>query len=208
MISVDLFLSRLLPHVPACPEPLAQQAILDTAISFCEHTDVLREDLDLFYSIAGVSNYELDVPRNHQLTRILSVTVDGRKIDGLHEEQTSGLVAMSATPSAFFTRRQNSNLELVLYPKPDTRYDIVVHASLQPLRNTTQLADDLFNYWCQPIIDGALARITKVPNEAFTDFNASLMYQNRYADGVNSARIEGYHGRIRGGSRVKQRPLA
>jgi hypothetical protein len=209
MISTERFLSRLMPHVPACPEPLAEQALLDTAISFCEHSNVIREDLDLFYTIPSIANYELDLPNsNYQVARVLNVTVDGELLHGIHEEQASGMQDMTAQPRSYYTRRLGSTFELYLYPTPDKRAIVIAHVALQPTRDATALADDLYNVWCEPLLDGALARITKVPGQAFTDFNASLMYQDRYANGVNRARIEGYYGRVRGASAVQQRPLA
>ena len=46
MIPLSAFFPRLLPNVLGCPEPLAQQALLDSAIEFCSRSLAVTTTLD------------------------------------------------------------------------------------------------------------------------------------------------------------------
>jgi hypothetical protein len=208
MVSIDSFLPRVLPYVIGCSEPLARQAILDSSIDLCETTLVLRQALDTFSTIKNISNYDLETPNNQlKVTRVLSVTIDGREIQGLLQEDIPLLDDRVAQPSCFYTTRVDSEFTLNLHPIPDQKYKVVITVALAPRITATSLEDELFTEWTQPVIDGALARISRIPNMPFTDFNLSMSYQQAALRGMMKAKTESYYGRIRGGSRVKPRPL-
>ena len=51
MISIDSFFSRVLPYVVGCSEPMARQAVLDSAIKFCDQSNVIRQTVDAFSTV-------------------------------------------------------------------------------------------------------------------------------------------------------------
>ena len=209
MVDIGQFLSRLLPQVPGCSEPLAYQSLVDSAIEFCEKSLILRQDLDAFFSVDGRRVYDLDPPTaNHGIARVISVTADGRQLTGLFEEDYPSLGADTGRPLAFYTTRIDNEFVLNLYPVPDERLRVVVHAALKPTRGTTQVDDDLYNNWADAIIDGAISRIARIPNQPFSDVNYASAMASSAREKTARARIEAYHGRVRGGTSVKMRPFA
>ena len=84
MISIDTFFPRVMPYLIGCSEPIARQAILDSATRLCEKTLILRQALDSFNTIKGLVDYDLESPNNQmRVARVLSVTIDGKAIKGL-----------------------------------------------------------------------------------------------------------------------------
>lgn len=209
MVSIDSFMSRVLPFVVGCSEPMARQAILDSAIDFCQCTNVIRQTLDTFSAIKGINNYDLETPNNQQkVARILSVTVDGREIAGIFEEDVSSLNHdATGVPSGFYTTRIDSEFVLNLHPTPDAKYKIIVTAALAPTINATSVQDDLLNEWTQTVVDGAIARIAAIPNMPFTNPDIVMMHKQNAMRGMSKAKTESYYGRVRGGTRIKPRPL-
>lgn len=210
MVNLNVFLSRLIPQAPACSEPFALQCLRDAAIDFCEKSLVMRQKLDTFYCYNGRAQYDLDVPScDYQIARVLSVKVNGRLLNGVLQEDKDDLPADQAgTPLRFYTTRVDNALVLNLHPAPTERFPVVVEVALKPTRDTDRVDDELYNVWADAIIDGALSRICRVPNQPFSDVSFAAAMQASFADKTARAKIEGYHGRMRGNSTVKTRPFA
>lgn len=208
MISIDEFFPRVLPYVPGCSEPLARQAILDSAIRYCEKTLILRQSLDSFNTIKNLVNYDLESPNNQmRVARVLSVNIDGKEIKGIFEEDVPLLSDDEGKPTGFYTSRVDSDFVLNLYPKPDRKYKVVVTVALAPTKRATSLEDDLYNVWSDGVIAGAIANIAKVPNMPFSSMDVAMAKEMELAKYMQESRVESYYGRVRGGTRVKTRPL-
>jgi hypothetical protein len=208
MIGVDALFPRVLPYVVGCSEPMASQAILDSAIRFCDKTDVIREPLDAFPTVSGLASYDIETPnRQMRVGRILSVTVDNDKIFGVFEEDADNLSEIEGKPTAFYTRRTESTLALWLNPIPDNRYSVVINASFTPEINATSLPDDLVNRWYEGVVAGAISQLASLPNMPFSNPALAAQKEMEHLKACGDARRESYYGRIRGGSRIKPRPF-
>ena len=87
-------------------------------------------------------------------------------------------------------------------------YKVVVHAALRPTREATQLEDDLYSIWIDPLVNATLSKILQVPNQPFTNFMMAEKYAKDAARGFATSRTEGNYGLIRGSMRVRSRPFA
>lgn len=209
MKPISDFFPRLMPFVAGCSEPLATQAIVDSAIEFCEKSLVIQHTIDSFSTVAGTAAYSLDAPFQQEVARIIRVAVAGRDLYGL--PQTPMPAAPSdavAHPLAFYTTRNDSELLLQLEPIPDAAYTVYVRAALRPTKEATQLEDDLYTRWSDAVINGALARLKIIPGQAFTDGSGAMYHSALSAKYTNTARIDGVSGRIIGSMAVRSRPLA
>ena len=206
MKPVKDFLPRLAVHLPACPAPVMTQALIDSAIAFCDESMVLRERLDAFRTVPGIALYELDAPPQQQVSRVLRVSLDGGFLSPTLPN-TAGTTAMSGKPAHYETSRAGSMFELSLYSVPDAAYSVVAEVALRPLRDATQLEDDLMNLWVEPIVAGAIARAAAIPDQPFTDLGKSQNAALAASVGTRKARLEGSFGRVRGSvsARVKHR---
>jgi hypothetical protein len=187
---------------------MARQAILDSAIYFCEQTLTLRQSLDNFNTIKGLVEYALDSPNNQmKISRVLSVSIDGKRIKGLFEEDEPLLGDQTGKPTCFYTSRVDSEFVLKLYPEPDNKYDVSVTVALAPTRNASALEDDLHDLWVEGIAAGAVSILTKIPNMPFTNTDLAFMKDVEASRCIQKAKSESYYGRVRGGTRVKTRPI-
>lgn len=209
MTAISDFFPRVIPYLVGCSEPLAQQALLDSAISFCESTNVLREQLDAFSTAAGVTTYDLDAPsQNVEIARIISVKVNGEYIAPVMAEDVPNDDLNRTKPMGYYTSREGSRLVIVFAQIPDKAYTVKVTVSIKPTRTTTQLPSELFATWPDAVIAGAITKLALVPNQPFTNPTLSAINAVEVAKHTSKARTEGMYGRLQGSTRVRQRPFA
>lgn len=203
------FYPRILPYVVGCPDPVAEQALRDTIIAFCDETQVVHEALTSFNATAGTASYTLSAPSaNEAISRVLDVSVDGRTIRPMPSADAFGLQAQSGTPTWFHTTRVGSQLKLVLYPTPDKAATIIVDAALKPTRTATQVQDDLYDLWLDTLAAGTISRLASIPGQSFTDLPLAAVKQAEFISGLKKARIDGRTGRVKASARVALRPFA
>jgi hypothetical protein len=210
MKALSAFYPRVLPYLPGCSEPFANQVILNSAIEFCENSLTLRQNLDTFRTVVGVIEYDLDPPSiQHDISRVMSVAVNYKELTaGMAEVVRNDLPTANSTPLAFYTSRADSVFVLRLTPPPDAVYPVVVGVTLRPSRTATLLEDDLYNIWINPIVSGAIARAMQVPDQPFTNFAQARYLLDSAAKQTISSRVDGNYGLIRGSMSVRYRSFA
>jgi hypothetical protein len=160
--------------------------------------------------VVGKVEYDLDPPTaQHDINRVMGVTVNGRELHaGLFEAIRNDLPTAVATPRGFYTDRTDNTFTLRLAPPPDMVYPVVVAVTLRPARGATQLDDDMYNIWIDPIVSGAIARAMQIPDQPFTNYARADQLMADAARMTNSSRIESNFGLVRGSMRVRARPFA
>ena len=208
MISVDTLFPYVLPFVTGCSEPLARQAIVQTAIEFCDKTAVMAETLDAFPTSKGIAEYDVDVPNTQmRVSRIISAKVDNVIVAGVHTTDAAKLTKTDGKPMGFYTTRTGSVLQVNLYPVPDDKYTIQLTVAYAPTFGATSIEDDLVNYWGEAISCGAVARIAETPNMPFSNPDLAMYKRNEFMRHCQAAKIDSYQGRVRSSTRVALRPL-
>lgn len=207
MKSFSAFFPRIMPYLPGCSEPLVAQSLLNAAIEFCEATNVLRQNLDPFNTVVGQVQYDLDPPSSqHNICRVMSVNVDGKEMSpGMAEVIRNDLPTQNSMPRGFYTDRTDSSFTLMLSPPPDKIYPVIVNVALRPAITATQLEDDLYNIWIDPLVNGAIARCMMVPDQPFTNYPMAQQLLKTAESQTTNSRIEGNYGLIRGSMRVRSR---
>jgi hypothetical protein len=197
MVPVSAFFSRLLPNVVGCPEPLAHQAVVDSAIHFCDTTLATTVDLDPANVLVGVRDYELDLPSQQELAQVVRVWLNDRLLSPVPSYEVARADILDGHPRYYFSRDIDEVLNVRLFPSPDKEFlaGLVVRVATKPKRNATQVHSALFNEWAEVIVDGALARIHDVPGQAFTNESKSMMLYQKFRARMNGARITALHGR-------------
>lgn len=208
MIVISEFFPRLMPYVIGCSEPMAAQALVDSAIAFCN--DSLASRMLLTAPQTQVNNPQISItmPADLAISRVLRVWVSGSEISGAPVDWVNDALIATGQPGMFYTRQVDPGMQVLLYPTPDAVYATRIELATRPTRAAASLANDLFDLWLEPIIEGAKARLMAIPDQPFTNPRiaisaaAAAMYLSR------RARIEASYGRVRASSRVQMRPLA
>lgn len=207
MKPISDFLPRLAPYVTGCPTPMMVQALLDSAVAFCENSMALRHRLDAVTQQPGWGELEMDLPAQQSVTRVLSVWADSVKLQPVATENAPALPA-TGTPTTYYTRRNDSQLQLLLYPAPDKACTLTVEVALRPLYSATSVEDDLFDLWLPAVIAGAKSLLMAIPDQPFSNPMLAPILADEAARRAAKARIEGSYGRSRGQFRVQMRPFA
>lgn len=208
MIATTEFLPRILPHVSGCSQPMALQALVDSAIAFCEDSMVVRQRLDTARTSYGRVDFDVDAPAQQAVSRILKVWIDGIEAPAIAANEVGEGLSPLARPKSFYTLMDGGALTANLYPVPDGVYRLACEVALRPTRNATAFSNELFNIWMEPVVTGALARLMSTPDQPFTNLalgqaaTAKALYLSR------RARVEGSYGRGNTTVKVRQRPFA
>lgn len=219
MQSLDVFLPRLLPLVPGCPEPLAVQALLDAAIEFCDETCVVVSVTTPSAIQAGVSGYTVTLPQQAELTRVSRVWCGKRKLNlaqGVKVDTplvyTNPIGEFYAPEGAPTTATISSTGVVTLYPTPDAataaKELLSLRIATRPTRSATQVDDRLGSAWAEAIVAGAAYRLTGMQAVAFSDEAQSVKAHARFRYFINRARIEANRTSLGGSVGVRNNPFA
>ena len=192
---------------PGCPEPLAEQVIVDTAIEFCDKTLALRYESDAVFTVADRRTYDIEVPSGHVLSRILHARIGDQELKSMPVEQLPTGRSYSAKPNTFYITQGQFERQLNLFPMPDDAYTVNLSLAIKPAFGSTQLADDLYDYWLEAIVAGTLSRLKQIPDQPFTDLAGATYYGQRFWAQCNNARVEGNIGRTVTSMQVQPKPF-
>jgi len=196
MKKLENFLPRLLPWCLGAPEPLLYNALIDSAVAFCEETNVVKYITDPILLLDGIADYDLDIPASMELARVLRVWI-------------------APSPYARPTRMLDDWLvtavgQITIFPTPEGVQNdpMFVEVSTKPQRSATQVADILYTDWIEAVVGGAVSRVCSMPDQPYSNPTNAAIGATSYRAGKNKALYEETKGRVRRDTVVKPRPFA
>jgi hypothetical protein len=204
MQSLDKFMPRLLPWVPGCSLPMAQQELVRSAIAFCEETNAVCTDTDPITIVAGKATYDTDIDFEQEVTRVMAAWFGDRPLSPL---ATGNHPDRAGSPSAICVSDMNT---VTLVPTPDTATTdkLKLRIATRPKITARRLDDALLNKWSEGVVFGAIARLTAMPGQPFSDAGQAMYADSQFWRAVNRARIESRRGSTAATLRVRNHPLA
>ena len=85
-------MSRLMVWVPSCPQPLAAQSLLDTAIDFCRETGIMRASVGPLSVQYGNADYLPSLPHDTRILHVVSATYRGAPLTPAPDEVLDGAI--------------------------------------------------------------------------------------------------------------------
>ena len=211
MKTTDAFMPYLMPLVRGCPEPMASDALVEAAINFCEHTDLVQITTEPVILRTG-NTIDVDLPSDQVVSRVLDVWADLRHLQVVPTVgMTSPLAffdevgenrAREGQPTHAMLREPNT---LTVAPSVDRPYTMTARVSLRPKRTARQLADVLFDDWANAICYGAAALLAAIPGTSFGSPDTVALGSARFTEAMGRARIEATKGKTRADIRVRMR---
>jgi hypothetical protein len=205
MIAWKAYLPQVLPHVPLCPQPIAVEAVRNSAIEFCEETWVWQADQE--YTIApGDPSNDLDDEDQGIVHKILHAraTGDGGELEPKAPEWCDryfpGWRQGEHTGRPLHYTQVRSSAFLVV-PVPTVETTLYLTVALKPTLSSAQGVDELRNDYYEEIAAGAVARLTAMLKKPWSDPSAAKAYGNLYNDGKAIARSR--HQRGYGRARIR-----
>lgn len=215
--SYDTFMPWVLANAPGCPEIAATAALRDSAVQFCEQTLIHQVDHDPVSVIANVADYDLETPVTqtrvfkimrawYKGTQLTAVAPDQVTEPTVYNQSIGGYQKKTGTPVGFIHKDADS---FSLSPVPDATVAgaITMRVALAPLRNSTTVADFLYQNWGEVISHGALQRILSMVGRPFSNAPAALYHGQLYQIGINQARQQATHGYNRSNLQMKFRRI-
>lgn len=213
MAALSKFLPYVLPHVAACPDVLAEQAVRSSAIEFCTAT-LLIQELSTYSVVAGVQDYEVDAPGSSTLVKILGVlygdawikpnAVEGVRSGLALRGDVDGDTALEGTPFTYFQKTPTA-AEISLYPLPSRSIadGLAIRAAFAPSRAASVVADELFESWVEEIAAGAISRLMLTPGQPFSNPALAGAHRAQFDLGTRRASIRARTGLVAASSRVQ-----
>jgi hypothetical protein len=195
MAAYSSLVKEVLPYVPLCPDSLVEQNIRAAAIEFCERSKAYILDLDAFSTIAGVYEYDFDIPTGTEVHQILYMTEDGNDMDPIsprslelnypdwRDRTGNPHVYLQKTPTSFW-----------VVPVPSGTRQVIVSVALKPSRTSNNIDTTIANQYRDAIIYGALYRLLRIPSREWTDVGAAREYLAQFNLEIQQAEL-----RARGG---------
>ncbi|MNY05294.1 hypothetical protein D3C86_1380070 [compost metagenome] len=201
MSDLDVYLSKIMPSVPGCPEPTAEHAIILAAQRFCESTRLWR-DKDTFSILAEDSANTVYAPAGADFFEIESARFDNRDLEPISlkdlDYRHPGWREWSSG-ARFITQIDHGTVMVV----PASAGTLELSTTLRPTEGATQLPDFLAKYYRQAIADGALAEILMLPGQSFTDPSRAMFFSQRFQLELDKLGSKSIKGQQRAKARVR-----
>jgi len=200
-VAYSVFFPYLIPLVPHVADPVAEQAVRDACIEFCKESLIWQEPMDPISSLKGEGVYELDVPTNTNLTHVVDLFYEERRLE---KKSVSEIAARyhrdwmlrEGTPCVFTMLNPN---EVTLVPKPDKGITGALTGLLAfaPMRKSTTIIDYVFEDYAEEIARGAASKLMLIPNQSWTDATMGGIYRKQFLSDCANARAHVNAGQVR-----------
>jgi hypothetical protein len=196
----SLFLKDVMPHVPGCPEPVAEHALLRAAQEFFDTTRLWKVWLGDLTTEADTTEYPLLLEDKSELVRLERATLDGREIEVRAEEELPAdwLTYPNTVCTGVHTTDRNT---MVLVPSQAADLVLKVQASLKPANNATGVPDDVFDHCVKQIACGAVAALKEHTDKTYSDQVGAGVWRARFDGHMATAEFR----RSRGYSSARRR---
>lgn len=191
MAAYSSLVKEVLPYVPLCPDSLVEQNIRAAAIEFCERSKAYILDMDPFSTIAGVYEYDFDIPTGTEVHQVLYMTHDGKDMDPTsprslelnypdwRDRTGNPHVYLQKTPSTFW-----------IVPVPNGPKQIITSVALKPSRTSNNIDTTVSNQYRDAIIYGALYRLLRMPSREWSDVGAAQEYLYQFNLEITQAELK------------------
>jgi hypothetical protein len=198
MAQLSDFAPYILPYVPGCPNPLAEQHVRDVCIDFCMRSLIVQLALDPIDAIQGQIENDLDTPNGTLTHLILEAWYEGRPMGQFKSSDTSsqaeafnllfaGADVDGGVPKSVQLTPTNTFLFDVA-PAATSLAAVTMKVATKPNRTTTTVDDLLFNDYADAIGQGVVSRLMRIPGQTFTGKDWTI-YEGNYLSTRTGARI-------------------
>lgn len=175
------FYDYVLPDVPGCGAPLAQQAIREAAIEFCAQTLLYKHDHAAIDIVGATHTYALTLPANTVLADVIFAAVNGTPIAPRGKAWLDVSIAewrttATGVPAYYFLNSGRTEIRLVKTPSESIATGLVLELALKPAKAATEGPDFLLEDWEAAITAGAKARLFAMKRKPWSDPGLSVYF--------------------------------
>lgn len=188
---------EIAPDVPACPEPLIEDAVRESVIDFLQRTRWL----------SGVNAVAADViggavvrafaspllAAGSQVLEVQGAWLSGKRLEVWSPEEAEEQLGptwatQTGEPRAIVMDRLDG---YYVVPAPATTLTaaLTMRTATAPLATATSCDDTVRNRWREAIRNGAIARLCAMPEKAWTNTGRAAIGAGMYGSAVASAQV-------------------
>lgn len=188
------YLPEVLPDVPGCPDRVAIDAILQSAIEFCNQARTWRQQLTDLVTAQSTATYDIEVegllPADSEPLAIHKLQHNdfSRPLATISKQQLD-IYRLTDTEEKPYYFNNDEPKVVRLYPTPDAAYTMFIWAILKPTKASTSGPDFLYNDWLEPIAHGAKARLCAQAARPWGNKSMVRFHRSEFIGGYVEARI-------------------
>lgn len=210
------FLDYVMPDVPGCSVPIAELAIKNTIIEFCEKSLILQRDHDPVTVVRNVVDYDFDPPSGYLVQRIMRAWFKRSSLNPVSPDDITdpevynrAFAAADKQPGTPADILQKDERSFSLYPIPSETVSngLTMRVALKPARSSSTIEDVIFEDYAEAIGSGAKARLMMSPGKPYSNPQLAAVEMSKYNTKINEARQRAVRGHVRSTTQVKLRNI-
>lgn len=198
----------VLQYVPGASDFMAEDAIKQACIEFCEKTYIWQYTIPPIDVVAGTNNYVMPTPAGTKAVGPIQVYYDTNLLIPKSPDELADIYRMgdwqqvSGGPQ-YVTRVIKP--EIILVPNPSTSNPDWLHikTALAPTRDSDEIDSEIFEQWAEAIAWGARARLLAQPRQDYSDKAGAIEALRMFRSEITRARIQMNKGQTRGSTRTE-----
>lgn len=186
------FLPDLLPHVPGCPEVLAEHELRRAAQLFFEKTRAWKVEIEAIPVAAlDVAIQVMPDDSQQEIVRIESAWYDGCSLEVLQHESRASTSDWQADAGTPYSILMLTPTEARLYPVPDAdaTTGLRCNVSVKPSDTSNGIPDGLFAKYRDAIVKGAKYQLMLYINKPWSSPELALAFGRMFDNDIASATV-------------------
>lgn len=197
MAAWDVFMSRVLVHVPGAPDPLVRQMLRDAAREFCQRTHAYVAWLACTQDAPPDQAYLFTLPDDTEIERMEVFTLAGKPLEivmphGTERDWTTYAASEDRGVLA-------DSLVRFLVLGAAVTEAVQARVSLMPTPAAATCPDLLATRYLEVIAAGAASKLAMLPDTAFTKPEVAALQGAKFQAGIDAAIgnvFRGHTGRV------------
>ncbi|AHG22192.1 hypothetical protein Z042_23190 [Chania multitudinisentens RB-25] len=193
MASLDVFLPALRRHINGPLEIMMRQSLLESAITFCRESLIVRDSLQVEDAIPGATIALTESTLVKCVKRLRVIDLTGQ----LSNPDITPLVLDAGVDFTVISANH------IAFTKPLGRVHIDV--AVEPRRSVSEVPDVLADDYLDVVAAGALNDLFMMPGKPWSDpqraafFNAQFVegYRRAYRDALDNSPVTSFHNPVR-----------
>lgn len=202
MAALSSFYSSVRLYAQQCPDATIDKYLIEATREFCKESWYYQQTM-LVNQVAGTQSYQIVPSNNDEVHAIDAVQQEDQDLTPLdqHDFDSNG-----REPIGYLFEPPNY---LVISPNPTTSVanGLEVRLILLPPENATAIADSIYRNFKETIVSGALSKILKMQNEAWSNSSLADMKLQEFYVGIFNAKGQRARGFRSGSISMKPRPF-
>lgn len=174
------FTVHVKPECGGAPDFLIERAVRDTAVDFCQRTDVYIPEPEFITIIAGVNEYAVTLPTSTELNHIIDIFDNKTELRPVSYNELLRRLGDETEKGNPRYYAQRDNTDFYLAPIPDKNDSFRVLYSVKPTSTSSSIPDTIGKEYRETIVHGALYRLQMMSGQPFANGGAAQANRSLY----------------------------